>query len=229
MTLEWKEITTIKDERLKEALSLYHICFPEYVREDENIFYESIKQREKNIPNQFHFLVGILNNKVVCMATSHYLADVNCGYIVYIAADPKERGKGLGKQTLFKMEELLNNDAKKAGHSTLMGISLETEREIDAKNEEEYKEAINRLQFFQHLGFSPVEGYHYVQPPLYNGQTPVPLYLAFKPLTGKEEIDFGQVVKAMYYEKYYKMNKISLPVLEECMSSKEKSLKLNQE
>ena len=226
MALEWKEITTLEDEMLKEALSLYHICFPEYVREDEDVFYESIRHRKKNLPNHYHFLVGLLNNKVVCMATAHYLADVNSGYIVYIAADPKERGKGLGKQTLLKIEELLNDDAIKAGHLSLMGIFLETEREIDAENEEEYRENVNRLQFFHHLGFSPVKDYHYVQPPLYNGQTPVPLYLALKPLNGREEeFDFGQVVKAMYYEKYYKMNKISLSVLEDCMRSQEKFLK----
>ena len=144
---------------------------------------------------------------------------MNSGYIVYIAADPKERGKGLGKQTLLKMEELLIQDAIHAGQLSLMGIFLETEREVDAENEEEYKECTNRLQFFNNLGFSPIKDFEYVQPPLYNGQTPVSLYLAFKPLTHEERIDYGQVVKAIYHEKYHKMNKISLAVLDECIKS----------
>ena len=225
MVLEWKEITHLEDGLLKKAFSLYHTCFPKYVREEEEVFYESIRQIENNLPNRYHFLVGLLDDKVVCMATAHYMAETNCGYIVYIATDPEVRGKGLGKKTLLKMEELLSDDAKKAGRSSLLGISLETEREIDAKNEEEYEETINRLQFFQHLGFSPVKHHYYVQPPLYKDQIPVPLYLAFKPLTDNQEIDFQQLTKAMYYEKYYKMNKIPLPVLKNCMRSQEKSFK----
>ncbi len=220
MGIEWKEITDLEDGLLRKALSLYHDCFPEYVREDECVFYESIKQRDNNAPNKFHFLVGIVNNKVICFSTAHYLAEVNCGYIVYIAADPKERGKGLGKQTLLKIEELLNKDALDAGQTFLKGIFLETEREIDAENEEEYKENVNRLQFFNRAGFTPIKDFPYVQPPLYSGQTPVPLYLAFKPLTCKENFDYGQVVKAIYHEKYHKMNKISLSVLDDCMKPK---------
>lgn len=218
MAIEWKEVTELEDELLRKALSLYHDCFPEYVREDECVFYESIRQREKNTPNNFHFLVGIVDDKVICFSTAHYLAKVNSGYIVYIAADPKERGKGLGKQTLLKMEKLLKEDAVHAGYPSLKGIFLETEREIDAQNEEEYKETINRLQFFNHLGFSPIKGYQYVQPPLYTGQTPVPLYLAFKKLTRGEDINYDQVVKAIYHEKYHKMNKISSTVLDECIT-----------
>ena len=224
MILEWKEITNLEDGLLKKAFSLYHTCFPEYVREAKEVFYESIRRIENNLPNRYHFLVGLINNEVVCMATAHYMAKINCGYIVYIATDPEVRGKGLGKETLLKMEALLNDDAKNAGHSSLLGISLETEREIDTKNKEEYEETINRLQFFQHLGFSPVKHYPYVQPPLYKDQIPVPLYLAFKPLTDKQEIDFQQLTKAMYYEKYYKMNKIPTPVLEDCMRPQELSI-----
>lgn len=219
MAIEWNEITHLEDGLLKETLTLYHSCFPEYVREDHTVFYESIKQREKYKPNHFHFLVGKSDNKVICFATAHYLAEVNSGYIVYIAADPQERGKGLGKQTLLKIEELLSIDAKNAGHPSLLGIFLETEREIDAENEEEYKENINRLQFFNHNGFSPIKDYPYVQPPLYHGQTPVPLYLVFKPLTEVKELNYQQIVRAIYYEKYYKMNKIHLSILEDCMAS----------
>ena len=225
MLLEWKEITTVEDGLLEKTLSLYHTCSPEYVREDDKVFYESIKQCKKNIPNRFHFLVGVINDKPVCFTTAHYLADINCGYIVYLAADPEERGKGLGKQTLSKIEELLINDAIIAGHPFLKGIFLETEREIDSQNEEEYRENVNRLQFFNHLGFKPIKEYQYVQPPLYNGQTPVPLYLAFKPVAGKAETDCEQAVKAIYYEKYHKMNKLSLSVLKDCMASTGISLK----
>lgn len=219
MPIEWKEITHIEDGLLKETLALYDSCFPEHVREEHNVFYESIRQRKKNPPNHFHFLVGISDDRVICFVTSHYLADINFGYIVYIAADPKERGKGLGKQTLLKIEELLSLDARNAGHPTLLGIFLETERDVGAENEEEYKENVNRLQFFNHNGYSPIKDYPYVQPPLYNGQTPVPLYLAFKPLTEVDELPYEQVVRAIYYEKYYKMNKISLNILEDCMNS----------
>ena len=219
MALEWKEIIDTTDELLKQTLSLYHSCFPEYVREDNSVFYESIRQREKNIPNHFHFLVGVMNEKIVSFATAHYLADINSGYIVYLAADPKERGKGYGKQTLLKMEELLGNDATHAGHPSLTGLFLETEREIDAKNEEEYRENINRLQFFNHLGLRPVKECNYLQPPLYKEQTPVPLYLAFKPIVSGAEPDCERAIKAIYYEKYHKMNHVSLSVHQDCMAS----------
>lgn len=221
MIHHWHEVTDENDPLLDEAFILYDAAFPEYVREDHEIFLRGIRQQESCHPNTYHFLVALdENNKVISIVTGHYLESVNTGFIVYLATHPEIRGQGLGGKSILKIEEVFIQDAINAGHSSLKGIILETEKETLAEDEEERLECVNRLRFFKKQHFDIVEEEKYLQPPLYTGQVPVPLYLLFKPvqLNEKVNIDIDEMIRAMYQEKYLKVNLVPQTILTDCMN-----------
>ena len=217
MPIEWKELNLHNCESLyTEALHLYDLSFPEEVRESQDLFRRSIALSSEE--NKYHFLVGLENGKVISMATAHYFAKANFGYIVYLAAHPENRGAGLGKKTLLEMQRRLEMDAKESGYPSLAAVVLETEKETLAHDEEEYKTNLKRLKFFEGLGFRIAEA-DYVQPPLFVGQTPVPLYLQIKVLDEAARINPKEIIDIMYEEKYKKINQVSKEELMLCFEA----------
>lgn len=206
---EWVEMTDDDVTKLESVLELYEKTFPIDVREPDNIFLKGLKYAKSSFPNNFHLLVGMKAGQVVSFATGHYLADVNSGFIVYIATNLLARRKGLGSKTMQKIEELLIEDAKIAGHSTLSALILEAEKE----------DCTLRQYFFEKNKFKLYESIDYLQPPLHGSGKGIPLNLFIKndwvdELT-KEEV--SKIIRAMYCEKYYLVNGIDIHILEQCL------------
>ena len=217
MSMEWKELDLNNSDSLfTEALHLYDLSFPDEVRESHDLFRRSIALSSGE--NKYHFLVGLENGKVISLATAHYFAKANFGYIVYLAAHPDKRGAGLGKKTIQEIERRLNLDAKAHGYPCLSAVVLETEKETMAHNEEEYSANLKRLKFFERLGFR-IAKINYVQPPLFRGQTPVPLYLQMKISNEDTIINPEEVIDVIYREKYKKVNQVSTAELEICLEA----------
>ncbi|MGM9931336.1 GNAT family N-acetyltransferase [Pradoshia sp.] len=215
MDIEWKELDLHdSDSLLNEALHLYDESFPEEVRESHDLFRRSLTLSSSE--NVYHFLVGLENGKVISMATAHYFARANFGYIVYLAAHPEKRGIGLGKKTIEEMRRRLQLDAKASGYPSLSAVVLETEKETTAHDEEEYAINLKRLKFFESLGFQIAE-VEYVQPPLFHGQIPVPLYLQMNILDETASLTPEDTIEVLYKEKYNKVNQISSKELELCL------------
>jgi len=215
--MEWKELDLNNSDSLfTEALHLYDLSFPDEVRESHDLFRRSIALSSGE--NKYHFLVGLENGKLISLATAHYFAKANFGYIVYLAAHPDKRGAGLGKKTFQEIERRLNLDAKAHGYPCLSAVVLETEKETLAHNEEEYITNLKRLKFFEGLGFRIAET-DYVQPPLFHGQTPVPLYLQIKALDEDARINPKIIIDTMYNEKYKKINQVSKEELMLCLEA----------
>lgn len=215
MTITWHEITYDDAERLNDAFTLYHQSFPMEVRETENIFIQSLEYAVKHRPNNYRFLVGYLDEELVSLSTAHYLADVNTGFIVYLVTNSMVRSRGLGRETLRKMEEFLNQDAVTAGHKSLKAIVLETEILEMLHTEEEKEDSIKRTRFFLKNEFRKYEDVNYLQPPIHQDGVDVPLHLFIKNLSEQElkKDEVTRIVRAMYIEKYHMSNRIEKHVL----------------
>ncbi len=200
----------------EKVLPLYDSVFPIEVREPHEVFIKGLHYAKNQKPNSFRFLVGLDGEHLVSFATGHYLEEVNAGFIVYIATNPKLRGNGLGSKTLLKMEEVLNQDAKTAGNRNLETIILETETQDMVHTREEKENCIKRNQFFEKNHYKKVRKINYLQPPLHKGHGPVPLNLFIKGLqTNEYSIEtIKKIIHAIYKEKYYLVNGIDEQVLQ---------------
>ena len=217
MNLNWHVITDGEDPYLKQAFALYDAAFPVEVREDHRVLLDSLDNNGH--PDDFCFLTGLSDDKVVAFATAHYLADINSGFIVYIVTDPGIRGKGIGKETIRKIEEILNHKAIRNGHSGLDAMLLETEREEDAVSQFEREECLKRARFFHGKGYLKQGDRLYLQPPLHGEDKGVPLHLYVKYLSmrglGGDKIEHA--IFAIYKEKYLAVNRIGTAVLNSCL------------
>ena len=217
MNLNWHVITDKKDQYLKQAFALYDAAFPVEVREDHKVLLDSLDNNGH--PDDFCFLTGLSDDKVVTFATAHYLADINSGFIVYIVTDPGIRGNGTGKETIRKIEEILNQKAIRNGHSGLDAMLLETEREEEAGSQQEREECQKRERFFHRNGFLKQGDRLYLQPPLHGEKKGVPLHLYVKNSStrglGKNKIE--QAIFTIYKDKYLAVNRISTASLNGCL------------
>lgn len=219
MSIRWEEITYENTAYLESALKLYDQSFPKEVREPHHVFLESLKYSGKSFPNTFKFLIGFEGEQLVSLATAHYLAEVNSGFIVYICIDPHIRSKGLGTKTLLRMEDVLNEDAKRAGNDKLKTILLETEKVETVHTAKEKEDCVKRNRFFERNNYVRFDGIEYIQPPLHEEEEHVPLQLYSKH-AGKDHLSIEEVktmIKIMYKEKYFNVNKIDRFLLEDCL------------
>lgn len=220
MEIKWNEITNDNmASLLKKVFELYDQAFPIEVREPHITFFRSLKYAESSFPNNFRFLVGFAGDELVCFATGHYLADVNSGFIVYIATNPRYRGKGLGSKTLIELEKLLTVDANSAGYDLLKSVVLETECQELVKTETEKQDCIKRNRFYNKNSYIKYEEINYYQPPLHNDGKSVPLNLLINNIHGKEitKAEIAGMIRAMYHEKYYLVNGIDKQILTRCL------------
>jgi GNAT superfamily N-acetyltransferase len=218
LTIRWDEITYDNLTNIDKALKIYDQAFPIEVRESHKIFIESLQYARVRKPNSFRFLVGFEREQLVSFATGHYFADANMGFIVYIVTNPLARSKGLGSKTLLKLEELLNKDALSAGNESLRAIILETEKQEIVHTDEEKEDCIKRNRFFERNGYTQYEEIDYLQPPLNNGESNIPLNLFInRNDISKEEI--SEFIQIIYKEKYYLVNGIDKEVLRTCLGN----------
>ncbi|OEH94403.1 GNAT family N-acetyltransferase [Bacillus solimangrovi] len=218
MAVGWTEITNDNVEYLEKVFKLYDQTFPKEVRESHETFYKSIQYSQNSFPNTFRFLVGIENEQVVSFATGHYLAGVNSGFIVYIVTNPLIRSHGLGAKTLNQLEELLNEDAKRAGYESINSIILETETIEMVHTEQEKEDCVKRNNFFNRNGYKRLN-VKYMQPPLHNDEHSIPLNLFVKNRNGKEinKKTINDSIFAIYNEKYNSVNQIDKTILNNCL------------
>jgi len=216
MTIRWEEITYDNLTNIEKVFEIYDEAFPIEVREPQDIFYQSLDYAKTRLPNGFRFLVGYEGEQLVSFATGHYFAEANIGFIVYIATNPLIRSKGLGTKTLVEIEELLNEDAISAGNVSLRATILETEKQEIVHNEAEKEDCIKRNRFFERNGYKKIDEIQYIQPPLNNGDSNVPLNLFInKNDVSKEEII--KYIQIIYKEKYCFVNRIDKQVLKSCL------------
>jgi hypothetical protein len=218
--IDWIEISNDNLFYLDQVFELYDQSFPLEVREPHEIFLQSLKYATKAFPNNFRFLVGLSGEALVSFATGHYLAEVNTGFVVYVATNPLLRTYGIGTKTLLKIEEILNKDAVLAGNLSLRAMILETESPNCVENVIEREVCQKRNRFFQKNGYEQCLELEYVQPPLHNDDKSIPLNLFMKVQQQKDYLNKEEVknlILAIYHEKYYIVNNIDKEILIRCL------------
>lgn len=219
MTIRWEEITLDHLTNLDKVLKLYDLSFPIEVREPHLIFIRSLEYVKTSFPNQFRLIVGLEGDELVSFTTGHYLAEVNSGFIVYIATNPLHHSKGLGSKTLLKIEELLSKDAQLAGNDSIGAFILETETEEFAQSKVEKDNCRRRSQFFQKNHYQLYEEVEYLQPPLHEEGESIPLNLFIKNIQSDrmkiEEVK--EIIRSIYKEKYHNVNGIDKNILNRCL------------
>ncbi|TXC93446.1 GNAT family N-acetyltransferase [Metabacillus litoralis] len=219
MAIKWVEVNNENLSYVEPVMKLYDQAFPIEVREPHNIFLESVHIAKTRKNNNYHFLVGLIEEELVSFATAHYFAEINSGFVVYIVTNPKLQNVGVGSKTLAKMEELLNHDAIQTGNSTIRAIFLETETHEMAHTEEEKKACMKRNRFFSRNHYEKYEEISYLQPPLYEDEEAVPLNLFVKNIDKMILTKHGikEAIKTIYEEKYFLVNKIDKNILNNCL------------
>ncbi|PMC38668.1 hypothetical protein CJ195_09455 [Bacillus sp. UMB0899] len=213
--INWVEIKEGNVSYFEMAMELYDKAFPIEVREPHDIFLRGLQYAQ----NYYHFLLGFEGDQLVSFATGHYFANINSGFIVYIATNLHARSSGIGSKTLMKIEDLLNNDAISAGNSSIKAIYLETETQELVHTEVEKQDYIKRNRFFSGNNYVKYNEINYLQPPLHDDVKDMPLNLLIKypgnTNLSKEEIKLA--VKTIYKEKYFEINEIDKMVLNQCL------------
>ncbi|SFW99337.1 hypothetical protein SAMN04487866_101106 [Thermoactinomyces sp. DSM 45891] len=218
MDITWRELTSEDQVFIQKALEIYDQSFPDEVRESHDVFYRGLLSQKSSFPDSYTFLVGYQNEIEICsLATAHYFSKLNMGFVVYLATNPHIRSRGIGSMTLNKIEAILMDDAKRAGYQFLKGIVLETEKEEFAHTELEKRNCARRNRFFEKNQFTNLKSIKYLQPPLKQGDQPVPLHLLLKQYDGTTHHDeIGMVIEEIFKKKYQEINQIPVKALEEC-------------
>jgi ribosomal protein S18 acetylase RimI-like enzyme len=214
-----KEISEKDAKYLLQVIRLYEQTFEHEVREPFALFAKSLHLAKDAFPHAFHLLVVVAKDQVIGFVSGHYLADVNVGFVVYLAIDPSWQSHGIGAQLLASLEQKFEQDARLASYDGLSAIVLETEREDEAKSAIEVKQAHRRQHFFRRQGFDRRDDVKYHQPPLHVGDKDVPLHLWTKN-RANNPIDYAQliaIIALIYREKYQKINGIDQKLLHAMM------------
>lgn len=159
-------------------------------------------------------LRALADGRTVGLATGHVLEEPAATFLVYLAVDPAWRSRHLGR-ALF-------DAADRSGAARLIeqgrvasGMVWEIDDPAADVSPSERNVRQGRLRFFEKLGGRMLET-PYFQPPV-DGHTLVPMRLMFRPAVG-QELPTGaateKIIRAMYFEKYHAINKISLSTLE---------------
>lgn len=218
MDIKWDEITCKHHKQLTSLFKLYEAVFPKQVREPQTLFLKSLDRTNEG--SKYHLIAGIVDNQLISFAAGHYLAESNTGFIVYIATNPYVQGKGVGTNTLKKMEEYFQSDARLSGNTTLRAIVLETEKDESDTAQSSNSDFARRNRFYEKNGYAVQESIHYLQPPLQQGGQSIPLNLFAKSPQARLGMDeLQEIIKAMYKYKYDYINGIDREILTNCLET----------
>jgi len=187
---------------------LYASSFPSNEREPAAVILESIRQQ-----------VGVavrarVGGATTGLAVGHMLQAVPVLFVVYLAVAPEYRSRRIGT-SLFERLRLCGADRYATTGIKLTGEVWEVDGPEVAVCEEEMRQRQRRIAFFTRLGAQLLPN-RYIQPPV-DGVSSVPMQLMFRTSderapTGHPEVSI--MIRAIYFEKYHRMNGIPRPVLE---------------
>ena len=179
---------------------IYQTSFPAKEREPAEAILRSVRNS-----------VGIAfrvrrDGQTIGIATTHLLLSPAAVFLVYLAVETRQRGRGDGT-ALF--EFAWTESARRLGAvgSEPLGMIWEVD-ENDA-------DCHRRMRFFERQGGTAIPR-PYRQPPV-NGPDPVSMRLMFRRARGAPPPDdtlTEALVRAIYFEKYGAVNRIPAPLLE---------------
>jgi GNAT superfamily N-acetyltransferase len=144
----------------------------------------------------------------IALATTHLLKQPPAVFLVYLAVDERDRGRGLGRRVL---EHAWSASAARVREALGMIWEVDAAPAPGAEPSPEYR---RRIAFYERCGAVLLSA-GYRQPPV-DGSTILPLQLMFRPAHAAARPDAETVhamIRAMYAEKYLAMNGIPADLL----------------
>lgn len=202
VSLRWTfdEIVEVGDS-FDSAYELYDASFPEGERETREAIagWLRVRAAESLAPDDYHMLVARgMDRAVEGIALFHYIAEVRCGFLGYLAVAPRQQGRGLGSALFAEVCAVIERDAGRAPWGVFS--------EIDPADPED-PDSLRRLAFWRRLGMHPLDlGWRY--PRLHEGAAPLQMHLAFCALDGSSGALSGAEVRraaiAIYRSVYHR-------------------------
>src|SRR6266446_5953364 len=167
----------------RQVFDLYEQEFQQGERET----LESIGQwlRRKNggqlQPNDFHLLAAVDSEAetLAGFASFHYLAEIQSGFLGYLAVCPHRRNQGIGSFLFGEVKRVIAANAARVGPGPPLGIFMELRKE-DRNN----SVGEQRRRFWCRLGARPLN-FDWRYPRLQAEAGPSEMDLAFSPMRGK--------------------------------------------
>jgi len=198
-------IESVSDDRnplYLDSVDLYNRAFPDSERSDPRYFAHTLEEKRLDLlyPFNFHYLVARANDRAVGLATGHYLALVNMGFVGYLAVQPSIKGARVGSRLRHRLLKEMRRDARAAGYKDLLAVVGEVE-------------AVN--PWLRHLirnrgAFALDIDYH--QPALGTHLDDVPLVLYVEPIGRPIKRIRAADVQKLLYALYRRIYRIRFPL-----------------
>lgn len=215
--MEFKVVKSSTDPLFSEALSLYDEKLDIALYENEEIFRHSLENERTK--DDYIFLVGLEDEKVVSLATAHYEATTNSSFLIYLIASNLPHHDTLMQETLTEVQREINRLANQIHSRDVNFIMFEVPKEPSNQDPDTETIMKNRRQFLNDYGFKKQSEIKYVRPNFEDKTTSIPRDLYIKSNIELTKDIYGTSVKSNYILKYVFANKISrryiYPLLEQ--------------
>ncbi|KIX90878.1 hypothetical protein TP70_05215 [Staphylococcus microti] len=209
--MKFIQIKSTQDPWYEPALDFYTGKLDALVTEDESVFVQSLKTEKTQ--NDYVFLVGIEEERVVSFATAHYEATTNAGFIIYLLAEHGDNHETYLEETLKQTEaqiNVLSNQLHGKDVNFFMFESTFESPDVDSKTADDI--AFRRRFLTQH-GFEKQTKIPYIQPSLDRNGKPVPLDLYIKANIPLTKDIYGTSIKSCYILKYVFANRLPRKII----------------
>ena len=195
-------VDSARDPLFRGAFSLYSRVFPPSEKIDREYFQNVFEEKRLGLlaPFNFHFLVAHQRGRIVGFISGSYLAIVNLGFVGYLAVAPNDSGRQVGSRLRRRLVDVMQRDARAAGHDDLMGMMGEVE---------DGNPWLERMRRHGALALD----LDYLQPST-DGMGVVPLVLYLQPVGGRRRLRSLRVtaMRRILYAIYRRLYRIRFPL-----------------
>jgi len=195
--LSFHQILDINDIHFANAINIYNESFPSNEKQPISIIKKRITEASSNL------FVGILNDKVVCMALLWNFIDLEFVLLDYMAVDKEYRNNKLGTRLFKFLTNTINNYNK--------FMVIEVENYLFGNNKVFRKKRIN---FYLRNGAYVLNEIPYILPSL-DDTIPTEMILMISPKYEKDMIGYEKIeklIKRIYIDLYGKTENDNLLV-----------------
>lgn len=209
--MEFKTIHSVKDPHYNEALELYDSKLDISLSEDKSIFKRSLENNKTE--NDYVFVVGLEDNRVVSLATAHYEATTNSAFLIYLIAKNLPHHDELMTATLAQVENELNTVSNIVHSKNINFLMMEVPKEPFDLTKSHNQVIENRRQFLYEHQFERQNDIDYIHPNYTFNEQPKEVDLFIKTNIELTKDIYGASIKSNYILKYVFANGISRDII----------------
>ena len=192
--------------------AIYGEAFPGDEKEPKDVILKTISERRGAVLRARYCSDHYNNTHTIGLAVVHELESPRCHFLVYLAVARSARGHGVGPKLL----DQITSRPRRFGSGTDAAVCtvIEVDNPAEANDTAERDRRTARVAFFEKAGFR-ILFQEYWQPALGDGKKPVHMFLM---VAGKSIPDVKDLVRAIYREKYGRMNGVSDQLLDQLLN-----------